>query len=265
MNDTQKVNQDRGKNRILTERERQKQRKIRRKKVIRNRIFLGIFTVILLTVLFFTLPFFKIRSYEIKGAAYSDTTQLAEAAAGLKGQNLLIYSPKNILSSAAQLPYIDKVNISTGINGVVTIQVTEKKRDYALKVDGTYLLMDRQGFVLEEISELPGDLTELIDISDKVQPGSSIYSNSEKKGVITEFKDLMDLNLSTIHFSQLDITDLKNIKVKYGGWSVELGDKSGFKDKLNQSINILKGLKMEDEGVVDMKYQNSPVIRKKQV
>ncbi|GEM_PF-3674109 len=263
MNDT--LRQNRGNNKVLSDKERQKQRKNRRKKVIRNRILLGVFSLIVITVLFFTLPFFKIKSYEIKGAAFSDTTILAEAAAGLKGQNILVYSPKNILLSAVQLPYIEKVNISTGINGVATIQITEKKRDYALKVNDRYLLMDRSGFVLEDVSELPADLTELIDIQDMAQPGANIYNNSEKKGIITEFKDLMDLNLSTVHFSTLDVSELKNIKVKYGGWSVELGDKTGFKEKLNQSINILKELKMEDEGVVDLKYQNSPVIKRKQV
>ncbi len=240
-------------------------KKNRQKQTLRRRLVYSAVSVILLTGLFFTLPLFKIQSYEIKGTMYSDLGRLSEAATSLKGQNLFFYSAEDLLGEAAQDPYIEKLNISTSITGAAIIQVTEKKREYTLETNDVFLIMDRSGFVLEESLEVPDDVVIVTDTAGRIQPGQKLYKGTAKETLLLEFRRLMDLNLSTIRFDGIDITNLEDIQLKYGGWTVEIGTRDQLQTKMNQAINILKELKADDTGVIDLKFDTAPVIRKKQV
>lgn len=238
-------------------------KKKRRRNAIRRGIFYTVSALILSLILFLALPVFRINSYEIKGTQYSDMTNLNAGAQTLIGKHMFFHSNSELLEYAGRDPFIEKITVHDTIGRKAVIEVTEKKRDWALKSDDSYLIADRHGTVLQKLKVVPEGVTELLDTASAVQVGKSLYKDSDKGKFILQYMDLMDKNTSNIKFSSVDITDMENIRLKYHNWTVELGKPSDLKKVLNQAINILKELKIEESGTVDLKYEGAPYIRKK--
>lgn len=215
-------------------------------------------------ILFFFSPLFHLRELELTGFTHGDTTALRQQAAAQLGRHFLFVDKAALVRTMKQDPYIAEAEITASITGRLTLAAREYTRDYALVHGGEVFTLDRHGRILERGIVLPAQVPVLVDDTQPLTPGATMYGEGVKGQFLEAFGNLMAQNTSTIRFDRVDITDPARIRLDHGDWSVELGDGADLKNRLNQAINILKAIPPEDEpGIIDLRFDAPPVIRAK--
>lgn len=118
----------------------------------------------------FKSDFFNIEYINVKGDSILNKDSIINASGILIGENLLKISPKDTEDKIKFLPYIKDANVKYKIPNTINIQVVERVPVIQLKSLANYLLIDKEGFVVE-----------ITDIKKEELPTIVGYSIKEKK------------------------------------------------------------------------------------
>lgn len=247
-------------NPVLDQSIRSKKRRYR-KRLVRNIKILA--AVLVLGAVFLFSPLFTIQEVKVEGIMNASRASLANVAEQQKGRHILFYGKGDILSAAKADPFVESVEVKADIRGRLLVTIKEHTADYALTDGGPASILSREGQVLGTRVTLPAGVTLLIDDTTVLPAGSFMYGEGRKKDFLIAYKDLMAQNTSLIDFDRVNLKDIENIVLASGDWQVEIGDGLDLERKLNQAINILKQVGQQEPGIIDLKYNASPVIRPK--
>lgn len=213
-------------NERIINRTNQRRKKNRRKKLIIRAIIVFVFLVVGV-ILALTL-FFNINKITVSGdKVYSD--EIVVDASGVKtGDNLIFLSKESINDKISkELAYIGEVKIKRRLPSTLEIVVAKTDAFMAVAADGYYILLDRNGKVLEKDLETVGEniiLANLGEIS-KINVGEIIELKEDRvfdklNSLLTECENvgLKDITL-------INLSDIYNIKLIYEGRiTLELGE-----------------------------------------
>jgi cell division protein FtsQ len=266
---------------------------LRNKKLKKNRkkikrfVFLMkfILTVSLLvtTVVLFALsPLFAVKKIEVRGAAHYTAESLISLSGVIEGENgfkqvgsslgsiltLRIGSAEQAISRGC--PYVKAVNVKYVLPGSVIIDVVERTAAAAVPYTGTSLLVDREGFVLEE--QPPDAVQKLPYIKGlkfgSYEPGKKPeYENYEALQVAFRVLDEirgLDKNEAYALYDRVDSIDVSDpdavVFSLESRLRVKLGDMQDLNYKLSSAKTIFeRNIKKTDKGILDFTSGENPV------
>lgn len=235
----------------------------KRKKKRRRRMITLLFIIVMISLGIFVTnaPYFKINEIFIEGNEKIPAPLIEEEGKRLLGQNILLLDKKEFEESIAIQPYLLDLKVSRKFPSKIVIKITEKKAEVNYDKDGVISLLTREGTLLETGANKVEGVT-LKDETELPRLGENLYKDSpEKIKVLEEFRYLQERNISAVIFSELDLSDMKNIRTYYNDLEIRLGYPDSLKDKLNGAINIISEGNLENvRGYVDISYVDEPVV-----
>lgn len=235
-------------NERIINRTNQRRQKNRRKKII-IRTLIGIIFLCVGVILALTL-FFNINKIVISGDKVYSDKEIVDASGVNMGDNLIFLS-KTALNEeiSSELAYVGSVKIKRRLPSTLEIIVTKTDAYMAVASDGYYILLDRNGKVLEKDLETVGENIVLANLGEinSIEVGKTIVLKEEK--VFTKLNDVLTEceNVGITEITTIDLSDIYNIKLIYQGRiTLELGETD--KDNLNSKLALGKAaIERQDE------------------
>ena len=223
-------------NERIIKRTNQRRQKIRRKKII-IRSLVGVVFLCIGIVLALTL-FFNINKIVVTGDKVYSEKEVIEASDINIGDNLIFFSKEEVNSEITKdLPYVGSVKIKRRLPSTLEIVVTKTEAYMATAKDGYYIVLDKNGKVLEKDLEIIGENVILASLGEikSVEVGEIISLKEEK--VFTKLNDVIKEceNVGITEITSVDLSDIYNIKLVYQGRiKLELGetDENNLNSKL---------------------------------
>lgn len=223
-------------NERIIKRTNQRRQKIRRKKII-IRSLVGIVFLCVGIILALTL-FFNINKIVVSGDKVYSEKEVVDASEINMGDNLIFLSKEEINNEITkELPYVGAVKIKRRLPSTLEIVITKTEAYMATAQDGYYILLDKNGKVLEKDLEIIDENIILVNLGEinSVEIGEKISLKEEKtlkklSDVLTECE-----NVGIREITSINISDIYNIKLVYQGRiTLELGetDENNLNSKL---------------------------------
>lgn len=223
-------------NERIINRTNQRRQKIRRKKII-VRTVIGVVFLCVGVILALTL-FFNINKIVVSGDKVYSDKEIIEASGVNMGDNLIFLSKTELNEEvSSELAYVGSAKFKRRLPSTLEIVITKTEAYMAVAKDGYYILLDRNGKVLEKDLETVGENIILANLGeiDSVKVGETIILKEEK--VFTKLNDVLTEcgNVGITEITSVDLSDIYNIKLVYQGRiTLELGetDKNNLNSKL---------------------------------
>lgn len=216
-------------------------------------LFILIFTVVLIGVSGVA----KIKKIEIKKDGDKVSIEEIKSLSSLsESMNIFEFSSSVIEENIKKNPYVGTVEVKRHLNGIVSINVKERKPMYKINYAGGYILIDSGGYVLEITSE-ENDIPVLLGTSTDFS--SLTVGSTENKVNILNEEDLEKIkmanniieisknnNIGSL-ISRIDISDPRNYIIYLDSEQkiVYLGDCS----ELNTRILCMKEIVNKESGI----------------
>ncbi len=242
-------------NERIINRTNQRRKKIRRKKII-IRTLIGIVFLCIGIVLALTL-FFNINKIVVSGDKVYSDKEIIDASGVNVGDNLIFLSKAELNEEiSSELAYVGSAKIKRRLPSTLEIVITKTEAYMATASDGYYILLDRNGKVLEKDLEIVDENIILANLGEinSVEVGEKISLKEEK--VFTKLNEVLTEceNVGITEITSIDLSDIYNIKLVYQGRiTLELGetDKENLSSKLalgeaaierqNEENNLYRG------------------------
>lgn len=223
--------------------------KLKRKK----RIIVLLITILLLSILFIVLltqtTFFHVKEIEVNGNFFIEKDKVLTASGINNGENIFRLSIDDIEDNLLRHPYIKQVKIDRKFPNKVMINLVERKETLVYEMNGTYIIMDNEGYVLnilsefknKEITSLKGDIQLEVKTSEKV--------DFEKYSWLKETLNLLSFcndndfsfNITSILLENKDITLVLN-----SGTYIAFGGLNDIEYKLRLTNEIVNDLQKKE-------------------
>ena len=216
------------------------ERKKRRKRIFFRLILLS--TLMSIAVIFaFNSDFFYIDYIFVEGNKSIVYDQIVNSSMIDKGENIFRIKIKDSEDEIKKMPYIKEAHVKRKIPNKIYITVEEREVAYQFKVLSSYILLDKDGYVLEltdeQVENVP--IFNGFDISD-IKVGESILTNTANEALTVFFNDDTVLNtiskMSIITYDELE-NDV-NIDL-INGIGVAFGSLDNVKYKMKLLYKIL--------------------------
>ena len=224
-------------------------------------LLLLIIMMISLGMFFTNAPYFDISSIIIEGNDKIPASLIEEEGNRLVGENILLFSSDEMEDSLRKQPYLEDIRISRKFPSAIVVTIKEKKAEVNYSKDGVISLLTREGTLLETGANKVEGVT-LTDQAELPKLGENLYQESpDKIKVLEEFRYLQERNISEVNFTEIDLSDMKNIRTYYNDLEIRLGYTDSLKEKLNAAINIISEGNLNNvKGYVDISYVDEPVV-----
>lgn len=247
------------------------------KKDKKKRKIAGVVKYSSLAILFITVilcamfsPLFNIKTIQVEGNELITENEIISLSQIQIGENTFKLSKNKIRNQIKRNTYIDEVIIRRKLPSNIILTVEERKPAYLLEYAGSYIYIDKQGYMLEissiklELPILQGALTQTADF---IVGNRLCIEDLEKISGLIKIMELANLNEISNLITRIDIENKQNIKliIEQKDKIVYLGDTNNLIDK----IPIIKKIIEENEGVpgeifvnMDLNKEN-PIFRER--
>lgn len=228
-------------------------------------------------------PLFDIKSIVVSGAVHytgEDITAVSGIFGGENGFKLIGSSLADIFTlriggAEKQLkercPYIKTARVSFVPPSKVDIDIQERTAYAVIMSNGTSIVLDREGYILEMQTAAGNHLPVLKGLQFKgSEPGSKLtFQNPEAFDDVLKVLDVIQESDAKDDFKlyncvdAVDVGDLSNFKVSLDSRVVvNLGDLQDLNYKINETKTIYaENLKKDAKGILDFTMGEYPVFR----
>lgn len=185
-------------------------------------------------------PFFNIDTYKVEGNYKLTNEDIINASSISKGENIFKISKSISEKNISKLPYIKNIEIKRKFPRTILFNMEERVGILQTRSISTMLLVDIEGFVLEQMDVVDENLPNITGFDlNNIVVGDNIFLESSKLEVIdfiVQSNEAKFLKKS----SEIDMTDLENINIQLiNGISVAFGTLDNVKYKLSLLNEIL--------------------------
>ena len=225
--------------------------------------------LILLTaiVIFMLSSIFNIKEIKVVNNNKISTEEIINLSTLKIDNNMLKTTNKTIRNNIKTNAYIENVKIKRSINGIVTLDIIERKPTYMLKFANAYVYINNQGYMLE-MSETPLELPTITGFktpSEQIKEGNRLEIEDLKKleDVIKIMNSVSDKTFSGT-ITNIDIEDSTNYKLTLTSENkiVNFGDTTNINVKLLKIEEIIEKEKGK-EGEIYFQNSEKTVFREK--
>lgn len=201
--------------RQIRERHMRRIRQMQRRRVILRSSLLIICVVILLSVIVFMTPLFNVREVTVEGNERVSTEALVEQLPFQAGENLFKISEGAVKSKLSGISYIRDVQVEKDFfPPKIHIIVSEKKPVAAIAMNGAYGVIDIKCEVLEEGSEIPQGIPELVYYH---EDAAALKEDSDAIYELTRFFEIADKIGLTDKITGMELLEDNEINFQYDG------------------------------------------------
>lgn len=224
--------------------------RVERKKRRRKIFLIILFTLIVGTlILMFMLnsELFSVKTIKVKGNKKVETNKIALFSSIQKGENIFKFSTKDAESGIIELPYIKDANLNRKLPNQIVINVEERKENIKIKDASSFIILDKEGYILDNREDADESLTEIIglNIANK-NIGYNIFLESEEKTKVDFLEESDRLDMIKL-FKIIRIEDIKNVNIlTFNEIEVVFGSASNVKYKLDLLNEVLKDIEKKD-------------------
>ena len=213
----------------------------RRKRFFR---FILLMAILSLSVLFMLKsPFFNIENYKVEGNYKLSKEDIINASSISKGENIFKINKSMSEKDVSKLAYIKNIEIKRKLPRTILFNVEERVGVLQTRSISTMLLVDIEGFVLEQLDSVDENLPNITGFDlNNIVIGNNIFLESNK-GEIIDF--IVQSNESKLlnKSSKIDMTSLDNVNIELiSGISVAFGTIDNVKYKLRLLNEILNDI-----------------------
>ena len=133
-----------------------------------------------------------------------------------KGTNIFAVSKKNVKNRLKELSYINDVKVKRIWPNKIKLEVVERTADFALQLAGSYVYIDKQGYVLE-ISTQPPQVPSIIgfttDLSNIKENDQLVQEDLQKMNMILKIMETaQNVNLEKL-ITRIDVSNKMNYTI----------------------------------------------------
>lgn len=130
-----------------------RQKRIRQQRIRRYTFFTVLGIIAILIVMFFT-PLFNIKTVDIVGNNKLSVEEISSQIGDLTGRNLFSTRKRTIKKKLTEFAYTEKVSVKKKpFPPTLTVEITEREPVVQVEFDETYIVIDKDGRVLEKATE----------------------------------------------------------------------------------------------------------------
>ncbi|MCY6483718.1 FtsQ-type POTRA domain-containing protein [Clostridium aestuarii] len=237
----------------------------RRRKIKIRRCFL--FFIILISIsitLCLKHPYFNVKEIQVFNNRNISSEEIKKISKLNIRKNIFYLNFKESKTNILKNPYILSTDIKRKLPNKIKIYVQERTAVFYVKEDNKYLVIDKDGIVLERKESINKmKLLKLQGFEEKTFTVGEVISkkDSRKVEVISYITDLIKrLKKGIPEPSMVDVGDLTNIKMYYGNMVIKLGTSDDIEKKFNTAINILNSNDLiSKKGYIDVSFKEEPV------
>ncbi|MCD2345197.1 cell division protein FtsQ/DivIB [Clostridium guangxiense] len=235
----------------------------RRKKIRRKKLILfSIILICVLVTLCLKLSYFNIKNVVVNNNYIISSNEIIKQSGIIKGVNIFTVSLKSYKGNIKQNPYIMDVNIHKEFPDTISITVKERKAVFYAQNQNKYIIIDKNGIILEKRDNLDGMKLIRLDgfNTSSSEIGKIIKCDDERK--LKSISMLTDavLQSSGLNLTTVDVSDGVNLKAYINNMCIILGSPEELSEKLNKAINIVLQQNLKDKkGYVDVSFNGNPV------
>ncbi len=245
---------------------------IKKRKRIINTLKYGTLTTLIIIVILCAMfsPLFNIKTIKVEGNEKITEKEIISLSQIQLEQNTFKLSKNKIEKQIKQNAYIDEVIITRKLPSTIVLKVEERKPAYLLEYAGSYVYLDKQGYLLEistEKLELPILQGAITPTADFVEGNRLVSEDLEKLSIVLKVIELAKVSEIDNLITRIDIENKQNLKLIFESKekTAYLGDSSN----LNMKILTIKSILEKEEGkageiFVDMDLNKEyPVFRER--
>ena len=218
------------------------------------------FLVICLVLYLGVSVFFRVSDIRVDGDTRYTSGEVIDASGIEFGTHMFFVSDDTARQNIQRrLPYVGQVEIRRRFPSRVEITVTDTTAIAILRVDGTYILLDRQMKALEILDDPPMQRFILIEgVGTPILPrtGEILAFGEEGREKLSYLQEILRW-LTTLEISPwvsvLDMRDVDNPRFIYDDrLTILLGPNRNLRDKMYMLSGILAELEEDERGLIDL-------------
>ncbi|MBP3895179.1 MAG: undecaprenyldiphospho-muramoylpentapeptide beta-N-acetylglucosaminyltransferase [Mogibacterium sp.] len=155
---------------------------------------------------------FTVDLIEVRGNSNFSAEEIISMAHASPGKNIIYHPDKEIIKENLELnPYIESADVSRKLPSTLVITVKERQQMMALKYDDDYLILDREGILLQKSRTKPkltlieGNTITRIKLGQQLGTGNEDLLQ-KSIGIMQTMAD------NDLYYVKVDMSDLSNIK-----------------------------------------------------
>lgn len=238
------------------------EKKLRRRKII-LRLFLLLATLSAAMIFALKTSFFNIEYIQVIGNSKLAKEDIIATSKINKGENILRIKPSLSEKNLSKLPYIKESSIKRKFPRGVIIEVWERKEIFQTKSISTYILVDEEGYVLDQVENKDENLPLIKGLEiNNISPGDNLFSSFKLEGAIEFITEGYELGiLKRMAEVSMELFDDVNI-ILNDGIPVAFGALDNVKYKLRYLDEILQDIeknKVQCKMII-MNKGNNPIL-----
>ncbi len=219
----------------------------RNKKIIKFSLLFILFVIVILCAMFS--PLFNIKAIEVNGNKIVTKNEIISLSKIQIEENSFKLSKSKIRKQIKENAYIQDVKITRKLPSTILIEIEEREPAYLLEYAGSYVVIDKQGYMLEIKTEkisLPVIQGEVTETSNFAVGNRLCTEDLERLAVISKIVELAKVNDIYTIITGIDISNKENIKLIFETEEkvAYLGDSSN----MNTKILMIKSILEKEEG-----------------
>lgn len=219
----------------------------RNKKIIKISLLFILFVIVILCAMFS--PLFNIKTIEVNGNKIVTKNEIISLSKIQIEENSFKLGKGKIKKQIKENAYIQDVKITRKLPSTILIEVEEREPAYLLEYAGSYVVIDKQGYMLEIKTEkisLPIIQGEITETSSFTVGNRLCTEDLERLAVISKIVELAKVNDIYTIITGIDISNKENIKLIFETEEkvAYLGDSSN----MNTKILMIKSILEKEEG-----------------
>lgn len=226
-----------------------KRKKVNFKRIIK--IILLMAFIIGATIFIMTTPIFNVTEINVEGNNRISNERIESLSKISLNVNTYQYSKKNIIENIKEEPYIESVQVKRKLPSTIIINVEERNRDFFISNYGSYIYIDKQGYILEisnEVEKLP-EIKGFSISTENLVPGNRISDDDlEKINTAQKIIETIKNNEIESEITGVDVSNTNDfcIIMQGEGKKIHLGNASNINDK----ILMLKEILTKEKGKI---------------
>lgn len=205
----------------------------KQRKIFLILLILGIFVMFLV----FKTSFLNIKKIRITGNSIVTDKKILNDSQIVKGDKIYKVNSRDVEKNLRNIPYIKDVKVRKKYPNIVEINIFERIKKAQIKVDEGFLIIDKDGFVLDIIDEKENSIPVIYNfINKKLKAGTNIYNINKNQDFETFIKKASDLNV----LGKFTSVELKKKELKLKTFDDSCDIKFGMiNDKMEYKLKLL--------------------------
>ena len=238
------------------------QKKKRRKKIFSTIAITAIMVFIIVMIVVNT-EFFSIEKIKVSGNKKIMDNKIILLSSIQEGENIFKINAGDAKKNIMTLAYIKDVEIKRKLPRMVNINIEERKEKIRIKDISSFIILDEEGYILDNVDNKNEKLTEIVGFKIKNKSkGENVFIDEAEDLKVKFLKKAEDLKILS-KFKYVNMEDDENISMlSFDNMEVVFGTIDNVEYKLNMLDKVFKDIKEKkiDVKMILMDKGENPIV-----